>query len=152
MQLPKADCGTGTYDWVAGSVTYNDCNGLLGTIEWTDTSYTVDIVYDFATAQIAGYAGTYSFSGSVSISDTMIDGGLDFALEFNYDMGGQVVDYASTYAVTYNAIALSADGCPEGGSMDIKGKYKVVSAGQTFNQSINITAEFNACDDVTLFY
>ncbi len=152
--LPRAvvECGTGSYEWTDSSITYNDCDGMDGTISWSGDTYSIDITYDFAAAGVYGYTGTFTYLGELTISDTEIDGNFNIDYEFGYDFYGQSLDYDSNYDVTYNAVGLDSSGCAESGSMDVVGDWSYNASGQSYEQSINITVQFDGCDNATILY
>jgi hypothetical protein len=152
QQGEEVACGTGSYTYDDSSVVYDDCNGLSGSIEWSGDSFTMDITYDFGAYGGGMYTGQMTYAGTMTITETLIDGSLDLAYQFNMDYMGTTVDYDSSYGIAYNEVGLDSTGCPESGSMDIQGTWAYSASGQEYNESVNITAEFNACNDVTMYY
>jgi len=49
-------------------------------------------------------------------------------------------------------VGLDATGCPESGALDVEGTWAYSASGQDYDESFHITAEFNACNDVTMYY
>jgi hypothetical protein len=145
-------CGTGSYTYDDASVLYEDCNGLSGTIEWSGDSFTMDITFDFSAYGGGMYTGQMTYAGTMTITDTQIDGALDLAYQFAMSYSGYDINYDSSYGITYDAVGLDASGCPESGSLDVEGTWAYSASGQDYNESFHITAEFNACDDVTMYY
>jgi len=150
QQAEALYCSSGSAEWTETGVTYDACDGLTGSIEWSGDTYTIDITYDFGAGYMTGYSGSFTYSGSLTITDTEIDGGLDMAYQINMDSMGYQVAYDSDYSISYNAVGLDAAGCPESGSLDMQGSWGYEAAGYSGNESFDITAEFNACGDVTI--
>jgi hypothetical protein len=142
---------SGSYTWDTTTVTYDNCDGLSGTISWSGDTFTMDITYDFSVF-MAGYTGQMTYSGEMTISDTMIAGNLDLAFDYSFDTQGYTGSYTSDMSIAYADVGLDADGCPSSGSMDLEGNYAYEVSGQTGDSPFHITYQFNACGDVTVLY
>jgi hypothetical protein len=143
---------SGSYTWDTSLVTYDNCDGLTGTISWSGDTFTIDISYDFSAFSMGGYTGQMTYTGELTISDTAINGNLDLAYDLAIDSMGYSITYTSDMAITYDNVALDATGCPSGGALDLEGNYAYDAAGQTYDSAFHITYQFNACDDVTVLY
>lgn len=150
QQAEALTCGTGSAEWTESEVTYDNCDGLTGSVSWSGDTFTIDITYDFGAQTGMGLTGEMTYTGSITITDTMIDGDLALAYAFTSSAMGITVDYDSSYEITYDEIGLDADGCPESGALDLKGHWGYETEGYSGNENFHITAEFNACGDATI--
>ncbi len=133
-------------------MTYDNCNGLTGTITWSGDTYTLDVSYDFASMSGGTYTGQMTYGGTLTISDTLIDGDLDLTYDITVDQAGVTYDYSSDMAIAYDNVGLDTASCPSSGTLDIEGHYAYDYAGQSYDSDFHTTYAFNACNDVTVTY
>lgn len=97
------------------TITYNNCSGGGGSINGTITIKGDTITVDLKiTTNTGGQTLDIIWKGSVTVTETMVDGTLKFSYTGNY--GGYDMAYNAT--VDYNAIQLQ-EKCPVGGSLDV---------------------------------
>lgn len=147
----EMECGEGTVEWEDGSVTYTNCYGLDGTITWSGDTYTINLTYAYAEGT-AGYSGSFTYDGEVTITEASIDGALHFDYQVAVGAEGMAFDYIIDMAITYDNIGLSADGCPESGELDIEADWDYNYNGESYSFDVHFTAIFNACGDTTVLY
>lgn len=134
----------------SGDTTTYNCNYGGGTMTGSITVSGDTITFADLSMTSAGYS--YTFNGSVTVTDTMIDGSFTFFTDY------QGMKY--NVEISYNSITLDASGCPVGGSLvvdvdvdmsgyqgdtggyDLSGAYDFPSVEVVFGP---------ACGDVAMF-
>lgn len=135
----------------AGNCTFDQCGmgsgyELTGTITKSGDVYAVDVTVDLNTTGIM-YAWRYS--GSVTMTATLIDGQLEGDGTGTVMGGGQTVSYSHDWTVDYNMIGLDAQGCATSGSMEASVDFSV-SGASAGNYSGSATITFGpACGTAT---
>jgi hypothetical protein len=134
----------------SGNTTTYNCNYGGGTMTGSITVDGDTITFTDLSMTTQGYS--YVFNGTVTVTDTLIDGGFTF----NTDYSG--MQYEIT--VGYNSIALDASGCPVGGSLDVDVNVDMSGyTGDTGGYDMSgmydfpsVTVEFGpACGDVAMY-
>lgn len=118
------------------SVTYTNCMSdsttIDGTISWTVDTLVIDLT--IATTDL-----TYSIDGDLTITDTLIDGNLDYTWQGM--QAGQTFNYSLD--ADYDNITLDATGCATGGEL--------VVHSVTTGFDVWVKAEYGPnCGDVTI--
>lgn len=145
---------TGTCECSGDSCTFTDCGDDLGTwtingtISRSGDTFSVDIEM---TVSQSGYEWTWSQEGSMTITDTSIDGTMAGSGDgvFDDQMGGSVT-VGWDWDMSANDITLDGTGCAVGGSMDASVSYDAGGQGGSASFSGSASVEFGpACGQVT---
>jgi hypothetical protein len=130
-----------------GTVTYNNCSDgsqtINGTISIVGDVYSIDLTIGFAGG---GYSGDVTYAGSITATDSLVNGHLSF--DYDYSSVTYSVD------VTYSNLTLGA-ACllgPLGGSLEVDSSTKVSGYGGLGSTSFTFRADYGpACGDVKMF-
>jgi|GEM_PF-2323395 len=134
----------------SGDTTTYNCNYGGGTMTGSITVSGDTITFADLSMTSAGYS--YTWNGSVTVTDTLVDGSFTFFTDY------QGMKYNIT--VTYNSITIDASGCPVGGSLvvdvdvDMSG-YTGDTGGYDLSGAYDfpsVEVQFGpACGDVTMY-
>jgi len=131
-----------------GTVTYNQCdfNGtkVNGTVKIQGDVISIDLTIE-ASGGISGGVSSVNlhYVGSVTVSDTKIDGSLDVTTDVGTTEYGTV---SANTSVDFNAIVVTS-GCATGGSMDVNSVTS--AAGHSYTTAVTVTFGPN-CGDMTM--
>lgn len=135
----------------SGNCTFDMCGGggytMSGTITKSGDVYAVDVTMDLNSG---GAMYHWVYTGSVTMTATLISGDLHGAGEGTVSGGGQTITYNFDWDVTYNDIGLDGTGCATSGSLDAHVSFSVDGTGGAGNYSGDATVTFGpACGTAT---
>lgn len=147
----ETECITATESKITYNCTAKDFGGLYaitGTITMSGDTYEIDLKMEM---ESTGTKATITYKGKLTITDTKIDGNL----EYNYktEISGEGIPSgagSATYnlKIKYDNIALDSSGCPTSGKTKID--YDVSAQGQSQKGSVEL--EYGPkCGDVKMY-
>lgn len=114
----------------ATACTFDDCGdsqfSMSGSISRSGDTYSFDLT---VVADSFGFSYTWAYSGSLTITPTLLSGSLEGSGDgvFDDQQGGQLT-VSWGWSVDYNDVVLEA-GCPVGGSVDASVSYQAAAQG-----------------------
>lgn len=121
-----AQATSGTCECTPTGCTFNMCGSagymINGTIGISADTYSFDLTL---TGSAAGVTWNFAYTGSLTVSDTSINGSFASMGDGTIDSGGAHYEYSFDTSLNISAITLDSSGCAIGGNMTITVNYSV---------------------------